>query len=424
MTKPDETVLIAGGGIGGLALALTLHQLGVPCLVLESAKQMRPLGVGINLQPNAVRELIDLDVADGLDSIGVRTQEYGFFTKFGDEIWMEPRGTWAGYKWPQYSVHRGQLQIMLFDHARARLGDEAVLTGRKVTHYLNHADHVEVYVDGPKGPEHYSGSLLIGADGLHSAVRKQMVPNEGLPNWGGALLWRGATKIKPFRTGASMALFGHDTQKFVTYTISPTDSDGKATVNWIAELVIDATEGWQREDWTRRASKEDFIDAFADWRFEDVDVPAIVEATDEIFEYPMVDRDPLDQWRDGRVTLMGDAAHIMYPVGSNGASQAIVDARYLGRAFVDHGVTTSALDAYEEELRPATSTMVLRNRSKGPDHVMQIVEERSGGTFDDIDDVMPFEEREAWAANYKGIAGFSIEQLNASAPIIPPGSTL
>lgn len=418
----ERPVLVAGGGIAGLALGLTLHQIGVDVCIHESVREVRPLGVGINLQPNAVRELIDLGLADDLQQIGLATEEYGFYTKTGKEIWVEPRGLLAGYAWPQYSIHRGELQMLLHRTALARLGPERVRSGARAAGYENRGDHVCLTLETPNGPEEVEGSVLIGADGLHSTIRAQMYPDEGAPIWSGAVLWRGATRAVPFRGGASMALIGHATQRFVTYPITPTAPDGTALVNWIAELAFDPTSGWNREDWNRRADPADFIDAFRDWRFDWIDCPALIEATGEVFEYPMVDRDPLPRWTDDRTTLMGDAAHIMYPVGSNGASQAIVDARKIGRAFLDHGVGPEALAAYEDEMRPATSAMVLAARGSGPDAVLQIVEARCGGDFENIDDVMPHHERASFAANFKKTAGISIDALNASPPIIAPGA--
>lgn len=416
-------VLVAGGGIAGLTLGLTLHQIGIDVRIHESVREVRPLGVGINLQPNAVRELIDLGLADDLPKIGLATEEYGFYSKTGKEIWTEPRGLLAGYSWPQYSIHRGELQMLLHRTAIARLGPERVRTGARAIGYENHADHVVLTIETSAGVDEAEGSVLIGADGLHSTIRSQMYPEEGPPIWSGAILWRGATRAAPFRSGASMALIGHATQRFVTYPITPAAADGTALVNWIAELAFDPSSGWNREDWNRRADKADFIDAFSDWRFDWIDCPALIDATDDVFEYPMVDREPLPKWTDGRTTLMGDAAHIMYPVGSNGASQAIVDARKIGRAFLDHGVGPDALEAYETEMRPATSKMVLAARGSGPDAVLQIVEDRCGGVFDDIETVMPYQERADFAANFKKTAGFSIEALNASPPIIPSGAS-
>ncbi len=418
----DRPILVAGGGIAGLTLALTLHQIGAEVTVVESTRELKPLGVGINLQPNAVRELMALGLGEALASTGLATREYGFYAKTGKEIWTEPRGIEAGYTWPQYSIHRGQLQMLLYETALDRLGSDRIVTGARATGFENQADHVRLSIDTDDGPSHLDGSLLVGADGLHSAIRAQIVPEEGPPIWSGAVLWRGATRARPFRNGASMALVGHATQRFVTYPITETDAEGAALVNWIAELAFDPSDGWAREDWNRRAEAGDFIDAFADWTFDWLDCPALIEATEEIFEYPMVDREPLDRWTVGRATLMGDAAHIMYPVGSNGASQAIVDARKIGRAILDHGIGPDALAAYEAEMRPATSRMVLAARGSGPDAVLQVVEERCGGQFDDIHDVMPFAERQKMADDFKKTAGINIDALNASPPIIPPGS--
>lgn len=418
-------VIVAGGGIAGLVFGLTCHQIGVPALVLESARELRPLGVGINLQPNATRELFELGLEDEVRAVGVESTGYGFYTKFGEKIWVEPRGVKAGYRFPQFSVHRGELQMMLHRTAVERLGADRVLTGRRVVGYENAGDRVDVVVEHREDGrvERVPAAVLVGADGLNSAVRAQIAPDQGPPHWNGAIMWRGATRARPFGDGASMALIGHDTQRFVTYPISPADPDtGEALVNWIAELRTDpGDEVWRREgDWNRRASADEFLDRFTGWRFGWVDVPDLVTATEDIYEYPMIDRNPLDRWRDGRVTLIGDAAHVMYPVGSNGASQAVVDGRKLGRAFLDHGVTIEALDAYEAELLPATARMVLQNRGRGPDYVMQMVEERSGGVFDDLHDVVSHQELADHAAKYKGVAGLSVDQLNAAEPIIPP----
>ncbi|MEM9655098.1 MAG: flavin-dependent oxidoreductase [Actinomycetota bacterium] len=423
----EPTVLIAGGGIAGLTLALSCHQIGVKAVVFESTAEMRPLGVGINLQPNATRELIALGLEDRLGDIGVETEEYGFYTKHGDEIWAEPRGRFVGYNWPQYSVHRGHLQMLLYHQVLERLGPDAVRTGCRALGFENHGDRVDLLYRAGGGRDHEggpietaTGTVLLGADGLHSAIRAQMVPDEGPPNWGGAILWRGATPAKPFRGGASMALIGHATQRFVTYPISAVDpANGEAMMNWIAELTVDPDEQMQDTSWNKRASADDFLHAFTDWRFDWIDIPDMVRRTNEIFVYQMVDRDPLDRWTHGRAGLIGDAAHVMYPVGSNGASQSIVDGRKLARSFLDHGVTELALQAYEDELRPATSRLVLANRGQGPDAVMQLVEERSGGVYDRVSDVVSHDELAAHAAKYKGVAGLSIDELNASPPILP-----
>jgi 2-polyprenyl-6-methoxyphenol hydroxylase-like FAD-dependent oxidoreductase len=265
--------------------------------------------------------------------------------------------------------------------------------------------------------------VVIGADGIHSALRAQMAPDEGPPIWAGAILWRGTTRARPFRTGASMVLIGHAAQRLVAYPITPPGPDGLATINWIAELT-DPGAGWRKEDWNRRADLADFLPRFADWRFGWIDAPALIGGAAQVYEYPMVDRDPLARWTHGAVSLIGDAAHATYPVGSNGASQAIVDARKLGSHLLAHGIGPTALEAYEQEMRPLTTQIILTNRGSGPDAVLQQVEERCGGAFEAIEDVIPKEDLARHAARYKKVAGFGIEELNACPPTIAAGARL
>lgn len=419
------TVLIAGGGIAGLALGLTCHQIGVPFRVYEAVPEIRPLGVGINLQPNAVRELFELGLEEALPDIGVETREFGLFSRKGLEIWTEPRGKWAGYNWPQYSVHRGQLQMLLHDTLIARAGPDCIVTGQRATGFANtdtgaRLDLVSA-VDGSRSS--VSGKLIIGADGIHSAIRAQIHPEEGPPKWGGAILWRGTARAKPFRTGATMVMIGHKTQRIVAYPITRPDPEtGLAVINWIAELSYDPDAGWNKEDWNREANTEDFLPRFENWKYDWLDLPSLVAGADHVYEYPMVDRDPVDNWTDGHVTLMGDAAHAAYPVGSSGASQAIVDARKLGAALLEHGVTAQALTAYEAELRPLTAKIIMTNRGAGPDAVLQVVEDRCGGDFQNIHDVISAEELAGHAEKYKAVAGFAIKALNEQPSLIPEGA--
>ncbi|NNE53831.1 MAG: flavin-dependent oxidoreductase [Sulfitobacter sp.] len=412
------TILIAGAGIAGLSLGLTLHQIGVPFRIYESVRELRPLGVGINLQPNAVREIIELGLGDMLDQVGLRTQDYGFYSKTGREIWTEPRGLAAGYKWPQYSVHRGKLQMALAEALMRRAGPQCIVTEAAAAGYRNEGDEAVLLLhDGRE----VRGKAVIGADGIHSALRAQMYPDEGAPIWGGAILWRGTTLARPFLSGASMVLAGHDTQRLVCYPITPPDPDtGLATINWIAERTFDPGAGWRKEDWNRAADKSEFLPWFEDWTFDWLDVPALIRGAEQVFEYPMVDRDPVESWTEGRVTLIGDAAHPTYPVGSNGASQAIVDGRVLGAQITAHGVGPEALRAYEAQVRPQTTKVAIANRGAGPIAVLQTVEDRSGGVFDRIEDVMSHKELADHAAGYKRIAGFDIEALNARPPLIDP----
>jgi 2-polyprenyl-6-methoxyphenol hydroxylase-like FAD-dependent oxidoreductase len=416
------TVLIAGGGIGGLTLALSLHQIGIPCRVFESVAALKPLGVGINVLPHAVRELIELGLLEQLDAIGVRTRELAFFSKHGKPIWREPRGLEAGYKWPQFSVHRGKLQQILLDAAIERLGADNVLTSHHLTGWSETADGIRAeFIDKATGKSQpgQDGTLLIAADGIHSAIRDKLYPQEGAPLWNGRILWRGVTASDAFLSGRSMIMAGHEILKFVCYPISDTpDADGKFLINWVAERHMPPTYQWRREDYNRTAKLDEFLPWFEDWRFDWLDVPGLIRNCPHAYEYPLVDRDPVDRWTFGRVTLMGDAAHPMYPIGSNGASQAILDARVLTREILALGEVPAALQAYEAERRPATTDLVMLNRRNGPEQVMQIVEERAPNGFDVVTDVLSHQELEDIAANYKRVAGFQVEGLNAKPPIV------
>ncbi len=413
------TVLVAGGGIAGLSLGLTLHQIGVPFRIFEATETIQPMGVGINLQPNAVRELLDLDLGDQLEEIGVRTRQYGFYSKLGKTIWEEPRGLWAGYAWPQYSVHRGALQMMLYNALLQRAGPDCVETGARAVGFETGKEATLLLENGQRE----TGQFLIGADGIHSAIRAQMYPDEGEPIWNGRVLWRATTRAPEYFGGAAMVMIGHDDLRLVAYPISQTDSEGMATVNWIAEkrFPLDAT--WKKEDWNRAADINDFLPDFRDWSFEWIDVPSLIQGAEVVYEYPMVDRDALPRWTQDCVTLIGDAAHPTYPVGSNGASQAIIDARVIGAKFLEYGLVPQALQSYEDDVRPVTTGVGKANRAGGgPDGVLQRVEDLCGGEFDDIDDVIPRAELAAHAEKYKSIAGFSIAELNTRPQTIPSGA--
>ena len=406
-------------------MALTCHQIGVDAVVLESVRAIAPLGVGINLQPNAVRELFDLGLADQLDAIGIEATEWALVARGGNDVWAEPRGRSAGYAWPQYSVHRGELQMLLLRAVQERLGPAAVRTGHRVFGYRTTDDRVVAEVDTRDGSTtEVAGSVLLAADGLHSAVRSQMHPNQPPPHWGGQILWRGATLGPPVRTGASFTLIGTMDQRFVHYPISRPDPEtGMQLQNWIAELTVDTNAGLSGSSWNKQVSTDSFLPEFEDWTFDWIDIPSLVNDAPAVWEFPMVDRDPVDTWVDGRVCLIGDAAHVMYPVGSNGASQAIVDARVLGAHFVEHGVGPDALGAFESQLLEPMSELVLRNRGHGPIGILALVDERSNGYFDNIDDVIAHDEIHEYMSKYKAAAGFAIESLNtAPSTIAPDGS--
>ncbi len=414
------TVLIAGAGIGGLALGLSLHQLGIPFRIFEAVAELRPLGVGINVQPHAVREMHDLGLAEALDATGLQTEEVAYFSAQGGRIWAEPRGRFAGYDWPQYSIHRGRLQMLLHDTLIARAGSGVLVTGAAVTDWSGRDAGVEITLtDRASGrvTGRATGAVLIAADGINSTIRARLNPAEGPAHWAGVMMWRGVSEGPRFLTGRTMAMAGRKARKFVCYPIRDLP-DGRCLINWIADLGFPPDHDWARQDWNRQGDKSDILPHFSDWRFEWLDIPALIESASALWEYPMVDRDPLPHWTRGRVTLLGDAAHAMYPIGSNGASQAILDARILARELRDRGVGTAALQVYEALRREPVNALVLANRGDGPDKVLDVVAERAPDGFADISEVMSRTELDAEARRYKAIAGMDIEALNARGPLV------
>lgn len=411
-----KTAIIVGGGIGGLVSALKLHRVGVSVRVFESVENIQALGVGINLLPHAVRVLTELGLADKLKSTGLPTSELVYFNKFGSRIWQEPRGVNAGYHWPQYSIHRGRLQMLLLDAVKEQLGEQAVITGHHLSSFEMEGEQVTAHFINRKTGVNlgsYSADVMVAADGIHSAVRKFFYPNEGLPKFSGRILWRGIAEFEPYLTERTMIMAGYQNQKFVAYPVCPdTLARGRSLVNWIAELSVDE-EMPSRADWNRKVNKEVFAPAFASWDFGWLNVPKLIEETEAVYEFPMVDRDPLPKWTFGRVTLLGDAAHPMYPIGSNGASQAILDADALGQAISENQDAELALIAYEKARLSRTANIVLSNRKNGPESVMQIVEERAPKGFENLYDVISQEELEEISNRYKQIAGFDQKTLNA-----------
>ena len=414
------TVLISGAGIGGLCLGLSLQQLKIPFQIFETSVSIEPLGVGVNLQPNAVRELFALGLKDSLTRIGVQTEEFGLFSKKGLEIWTESRGLKAGYNVPQFSVHRGELQKLLYDTLIGRSKKSSVNLGIRATGFKNLSSSVELqYLNkNTKKNETFYGDILVACDGINSNIRKQLFPDEGDPLWNGAILWRGLTTASPFRTGASMVMIGHDTQRFVSYPVSQKDSHGNAKINWIAELKFNPEKIYMKSDWSKKVDKSKFIGSFTEWSFEWINPLSLISETSSIYEYPMVDRDPLPKWTFGRTTLLGDAAHPTYPVGSNGASQAIIDARKLAFHLKVNGLNETALLSYEEEMLPLTAKITLANRSSGPDALLQVVEDRCAGTFNNIQEIISQSELKNHSEKYKSVAGLNIERLNNTDSIL------
>jgi len=400
------TILVAGGGVGGLTLALSLHERGVPCVVLEAAEAVRPLGVGINTLPHAIRELAALGLLPALDAVAVRTRELRYLNRFGQEIWVEKRGTWAGHDVPQFSIHRGRLHAVLWEAARERLGADALVTGARLAGFAQDAQGVTARLADGRA---LRGDALVGADGIHSVLRAALHPDDGGIRWNGIQMWRGAVEWPEFEGGDTMIVAGDMAEKLVLYPIAPGSRPGMRLTNWVVCAQIgDATKPPpRREDWSRPGALDEVLRHVARFRIPFLDVEALVRATPEFWEYPMCDRDPLPWWTQGRVTLLGDAAHPMYPVGSNGASQAVLDARCLA-ALLAEREAPDALAAYEAERLPKTAEIVRANRRGGPERVVDVVSERAPDGFARLEDVIAREELAAIAGGYAAMAGFAV----------------
>ncbi len=408
-----DDIIIVGGGIGGLTLGLALHAANIPCRIFESVAEIRPIGVGINLLPHASKELSALGLEQALARIAIATTDATFFNRFGQLIYQEPLGRAAGYEHPQFSVHRGDLQMVLLEAFRARAGHDRFISSHHCTGVEQDSSGVSVHFsDGAGGANRTTvrGRAAIACDGINSAIRKQLFPGEGEPRYSGINMWRGVTPWKPILSGASMVRAGWMSHgKMVIYPIRPAGAGGLQLINWVAEIE---TPVYRKRDWNRPGSLDDFIGAFADWHFDWLDVPALMRAADRVLEFPMVDQDPLPRWSFDRVTLLGDAAHPMVPRGSNGAGQAILDARALTSALLQHADPAAALAAYEKQRLEATTRIVLTNRSNPPDAILREVFERTQDKpFADIADVISRDELMALSEGYKRIAGYSKDAL-------------
>jgi len=402
-------VLVCGGGISGLTLALALHAVEIDVYVYEACPEVEELGVGINVMPHAMRELTELGLADELAKTGVETSELVMFNRHGQQVWREPAGLAEGYLWPQYSIHRGHLLGLLYRACLERLGPDRVQTSKEGVSHSQEADGASLhFADGTTA----RGDVVAGADGVGSAIRAQLYPEEGPPLWNGQTMFRAVALVEPPLTGRSMVLIGHEGRRAVMYPISAPGPDGRAQVNLTLDAQIAEGRPMPRHDGRHEVDRREVREPFEAMHFDWIDLGALIDAAQQWWQYPMADRDPLPRWSFGRVTLLGDAAHPMYPVGSNGASQAIIDARTLAHALAVKGSVEAALETYESSRRPVTSAVVTANRDLTAVKCLELAEERAPNGFDNIDDVFAPGELQALSDAYKRIAGFVPVELN------------
>jgi len=407
--------LVIGGGIGGMAAALSLEAAGIQVEVFEQVPNFKANGAGINLQPNAVRELTELGLSEELHSIAIETSTLGYYNRFGQTIWSEPRGRAAGYAWPQYSIDRGDLQMILLTATQARTSDYCVYNGHRLVSFEQSSGGVTAnFIDVNTGktlPSH-TGDVLVGADGIHSMVRARLYPEEGLPVPSGRIQWRGVVEAEPFLDGRSHVTIGSRNCRVVVYPIGERARQrGRSLINWVTVLAQQMASD-KPARWDRRASKKRFFQHFEGWNFDWLPFADLVTATAEILEFPECDRDPLPRWSFGRATLLGDAAHPMWPVGSQAGSQAVVDARVLALALATSASVEEGLGLYERQRLPVMNEIIQKNREFGPSIIMDLAEERAPAGFVNIEDVILRDELEEISRSFKIVAGLEPETLN------------
>jgi len=414
-------VIIVGGGISGLSLALSLHQVGIPCRVYDVVPTLAPLGYGINLQPNAVRELFALGLGERLAAAGILTAEMAFFNRHGQQVWTEPRGRAAGYRWPQISISRGELHKILLGAIGERLGAQAVATGHRLTAFEQRGGKVIARFADPAGRQaaEAEGDILIGADGIHSTVRQHFYPGEKAV-CDGYLHYRGTVEAAPYLTGATMVVIGNRHQRAILYPIAAKPG-GQVTINWLAYTRIPPGAP-PLESWNTAADKQACVVQYRGWSYPWLDVHGLFAATEpaRVLQLPNMDRDPIPRWSFGRVTLIGDAAHPMHPVGAQAGSQAVVDGRVLASCLLAHADPAEALTRYQDQRIAAMNDMIVRNRNMGLESVLKLADERAPEGFKHIGDVFTQEELESAALDFKRAAGIDVETVNSRESFVEP----
>jgi 2-polyprenyl-6-methoxyphenol hydroxylase-like FAD-dependent oxidoreductase len=402
-------IAIVGGGIAGLSFALGLHHRGIDCDVFESVSEVKEIGVGITLLPHGMRELAELGLQDALEAAGIENLESVFYTQHGQYVYKEARGRHAGYALPEIGIHRGKLHRILFEAAIKRLGSDKVHTGMRCSGFVQNSDGVQLDFLNTHTNTIVSleAQIAVACDGVNSVIRKQMHPDDALC-FAGINTWRGVTVHPPILTGKSYLRIGTvEVGKMVIYPIiDNVDGKGNQLVNWVAELQKPNA---VMNDWNRPGDPAVCAEIFKNWTFDFLNVPELILKADKVFEYPMVDKNALPFWTQGRVTLMGDAAHPMYPRGSNGSAQALIDARTLADQLSQHADPKEALKSYEALRLAPTAKVVETNRNVPPDFIIMKADELSGGKpFRHIDDLISQDELRQISDNYKSVAGFAL----------------
>lgn len=399
-------IAIIGAGPAGLAAALRLHQRGLKPRIYETVSELKPLGVGIDVKVYGTKELEDLGILEEFRSMSVDAKDSIFYNKYGQEIYAELCGVHMGYLHEQRFVHRGYLQMLLYRKVIERLGEDAVVLGARTLKYTNNEDNTVTldlrYADGTESQ--VTADLVIAADGINSVVRRQMHPTASEPVYSGITMWRGTTLMEPFGTGNTILHIGApQSSSMIVYPIVDNfEGTGKTLVNWVVEARRDET----IEDWNQRGTVEEVIHYYDQTEIPLLDVQEMLRNAREVYLFPLIRHDPLETWIDGRVLLIGDAAHAMYPRGGNGACQAIVDGGALAEKLATIDDVDEALQAFQDQRLNAVNGIVMAHRGEGYEVIRRMVEDRTGGErFENVEEVLPLAEADEIFSKYHSLVG-------------------